>query len=72
LKGQDETSEGLDSRKLALNYYVRWKFTNDLMLLLRKAKDAGVDAKMLSVLSAGHGGQIDLDDVGVIFSCTTQ
>jgi hypothetical protein len=27
---------------------------------------------MLSVLSAGHGGQIDLDDVGVIFSCTTQ
>lgn len=64
LKGRDETSEGLD-RKLALNYYARWKFTNDLMPLLRKAKDAGEDAKMLSVLSAGHGGPIDLDDLGL-------
>jgi NAD(P)-dependent dehydrogenase (short-subunit alcohol dehydrogenase family) len=64
LRGRDETSEGLD-RKLALNYYARWKFTNDLMPLLRKAKDAGEDAKMLSVLSAGHGGPIDLDDLGL-------
>jgi len=33
--------------------------------LLRKAKDAGEDAKMLSVLSAGYGGPIDLDDLGL-------
>jgi len=64
LKGRDETSEGLD-KKLALNYYARWKFVNDLMPLLRKAKDAGEDAKVLSVLAAGHGGPIDLDDLGL-------
>lgn len=40
LKGRDETAEGLD-KKLALHYYARWKFINDLMPLLRKAKDAG-------------------------------
>ena len=64
LKGRDETSEGLD-KKLAVNYYARWKFTNDLIPLLRKAKDAGEDAKMLSVLAAGRGGPIDLDDLGL-------
>jgi len=64
LKGRDETSEGID-KKLALNYYARWKFINDLMPLLRKAKDAGEDAKVMSVLAAGHGGPIDLDDLGL-------
>jgi len=64
LKGRDETVEGLD-KKLALNYYARWKFINDLMPLLRKAKDAGEDAKVMSVLGAGTGGVIDLDDLGV-------
>src|ERR1700691_3594031 len=53
LKGRDETSEGLD-KKLALNYYARRKFVNDLE-----------DAKLLSVLAAGHGGPIDLDDLGL-------
>ena len=64
LKGRDETSEGID-KKLALNYYARWKFINDLMPLLRKAKDAGEDAKVMSVLAAGHGGPVDLDDLGL-------
>lgn len=36
LKGRTE-KEGLD-RKLALNYYARWKFIKDLMPLLRRAK----------------------------------
>jgi len=63
-RGRGETSEGLD-RKLALNYYARWKFTYDLMPLLRKAKDAGEDAKVMSVLAAGNGGPIDLDDLGL-------
>jgi short chain dehydrogenase len=61
-RGRDETSEGLD-KKLALHYYSRWKFTHDLMPLLRKAKDAGEDAKMLTVLAAGRGGPIDLNDL---------
>ena len=64
MKGRDETSEGLD-RKLALNYYARWKFIHDLMPLLRKAKDAGEDAKAMSVLGAGYGGPIDLNDLGL-------
>lgn len=57
LNGRDETSdsEGLD-KKLALHYYARWKFIKDLIPLLRRAKDAGEDAKVLSVLGAGHGG----------------
>ena len=64
LRGRDETEEGLD-KKMALNYYARWKFTHDLMPLLRKAKDAGEDAKVFSVLAAGKGGEIDLDDLGL-------
>lgn len=52
LKGRDETSEGMD-KKLALNYYARWKFVHDLMPLLEKAKAAGEDARVLTVLAAG-------------------
>ncbi|KAF8749131.1 nad-p-binding protein [Rhizoctonia solani] len=54
LKGRDETSEGID-RKLALNYYARWKFIYDLMPLLEKAKERGEDARVLTVLSSGTG-----------------
>ncbi|KAL4995531.1 hypothetical protein BDV10DRAFT_202899 [Aspergillus recurvatus] len=36
LKGRDETSEGLD-RKLALHYYVRMRFVNQLLPLLTSA-----------------------------------
>lgn len=64
VRGRDETVEGPD-RNLALNYYARWKFTNDLLPLMRKANDAGEDAKMTSILGAGHGGRIDLDDLGL-------
>ncbi|THG96996.1 hypothetical protein EW026_g4937 [Hermanssonia centrifuga] len=65
LKGRDETDEGID-RKLALHYYSRWRFTYDLMPLLQKAKDAGEDAKVMTVLSAGlEAGPIDLNDLGL-------
>jgi NAD(P)-dependent dehydrogenase (short-subunit alcohol dehydrogenase family) len=63
-RGREETEEGID-RKMALHYYARWKFTNDLMPLLRNAKDAGQDAKVFSVMAAGKGGEIDLDDLGL-------
>ena len=62
--GRDETEEGID-KKLAVHYYARWKFTNDLLPLLRKAREAGQDAKAFSVFSAGKGGDIDLDDLGL-------
>jgi NAD(P)-dependent dehydrogenase (short-subunit alcohol dehydrogenase family) len=64
LKGRQDTSEGLP-RKLATDYYSRWKFISDLLPLVRNAKGAGEDAKVLSVLAAGRGGPIDLDDLGL-------
>ncbi|GLB40820.1 putative KR domain containing protein [Lyophyllum shimeji] len=64
LRGRDETEEGLD-RKLAVHYYARWKFVDGLLPALRRAKAAGEDARVLSVLSAGHGAEIDLDDLGL-------
>jgi NAD(P)-dependent dehydrogenase (short-subunit alcohol dehydrogenase family) len=64
MRGRDETEEGLD-KKMALNYYARWTFAHDLMPLLRNAKDAGEEAKVFSVLAAGKGGEIDLNDLGL-------
>ncbi|OSD06741.1 NAD(P)-binding protein [Trametes coccinea BRFM310] len=64
IHGRNETAEGID-RRLCLHYYARWKFTNDLLPLLRKAKDAGEDAKVMSILAPGHGGPVDLNDLAV-------
>ncbi|KAG8768643.1 hypothetical protein FRC12_005448 [Ceratobasidium sp. 428] len=62
LKGRDETSEGID-KKLALNYYARWRFVHDLIPLLEKAKAQGEEARVLTVLSAGTNGKIDETDL---------
>lgn len=63
--GRTETKEGID-RKLALHYYARWKFAYDLLPLLRKARDAGEDAKVMSVLGAGSStAKVNLDDIGL-------
>ena len=61
---RDETSEGIDKR-LALNYYARWKFIYDLLPLLKKAKDAGEEARVMSILGPGSGWKADLDDLGL-------
>jgi len=47
--------------------------TYDLLPLLRKARDLGEQASVLSVLSAGMGSQVDLDDLGLkkSYSATT-
>ena len=58
------TDEGLDM-VLELAFYARVKFMLDLLPLLQKAKDAGEDARVLNVAAAGHGGPIDLDDMGL-------
>ena len=63
-RGRDETEEGIDT-KMAVHYYARWKFINDLIPLIQKAKDAGEDSKVLSVLAAGAGGKIDVNDLGL-------
>ncbi|KAG5638297.1 hypothetical protein H0H81_000822 [Sphagnurus paluster] len=64
MDGRTETPEGID-RKLAVHYYARWKFVDDLLPALRRANSAGEDAKVLSVLAAGKGGEINLDDLGL-------
>ncbi|KAF5370546.1 hypothetical protein D9757_010138 [Collybiopsis confluens] len=62
--GRNETEEGID-RKLAVHYYARWTFIKELAPLLDKAKVEGEDAKVLSVLGAGVGRSIDVDDLGL-------
>jgi hypothetical protein len=46
--GRTETAEGID-KKLAVHYYGRWKFVNELMPALVKAKEEGEDARALFV-----------------------
>ncbi|KAJ7154044.1 NAD(P)-binding protein [Mycena filopes] len=64
LKGRDETEEGID-RKLAVHYYGRWRFIRELLLSVESAQAAGEDGKVMSVLAAGHGSAIDLEDLGL-------
>ncbi|KZT18895.1 hypothetical protein NEOLEDRAFT_1142755 [Neolentinus lepideus HHB14362 ss-1] len=64
VKSRTETTEGID-RKMALHYYARWKFTKDLMPLLQKAKDMGEPASVTSILGAGYGGPVNIDDLGL-------
>lgn len=47
-----------------MHYYARWKLIGDLLPALKKAKEAGEDAKVLSVLAAAKGAEIDEDDIG--------
>ncbi|KZT70869.1 NAD(P)-binding protein [Daedalea quercina L-15889] len=62
---REPTAEGIPDTLLAITYYARAKFALDLLPLLRAAKDAGEDAHVLIVLAAGHGGPVDLDDIGL-------
>ena len=64
MKGRDETPEGID-RRLAASYYARWKLTRDLLPSIQKAKDAGQEAKVVSILAPGRGAAIDTDDLGL-------
>ncbi|KAJ4495902.1 hypothetical protein C8J55DRAFT_414540 [Lentinula edodes] len=60
---RDDISEDGVERSAALVYYSRWKFIYDLAPALTKAREENEDAKVLSVLSAGNGGKIDLGDL---------
>ena len=64
LAGRDETVEGID-KKLAVHYYARWKFIHDLVPALQSAKDANEEGAVVSVMGAGKGGQIDVNDLGL-------
>ncbi|KAG6831911.1 hypothetical protein H0H87_003409 [Tephrocybe sp. NHM501043] len=65
--GRVETAEGIDE-KLAVMYYARWTFVNELSGLMEKAKDAGEDAKVMSVAAGGSPlvEPADLDDLGMV------
>ncbi|CAG7850467.1 SubName: Full=Uncharacterized protein {ECO:0000313/EMBL:CCA75124.1} [Serendipita indica DSM 11827] len=65
LKGRDETSEGID-KKLACHFYARFRFIYDLMPLVDKAANDGEETGVISVLAAGTGQQVELDDLGLV------
>ena len=64
LTGREETEEGID-KKMASRYYSRWAIIHDLLPSLRKAKEAGEDASVLSILGAGMGWEVDVEDLGL-------
>ncbi|KAJ7141756.1 NAD-P-binding protein [Mycena crocata] len=60
------TSEGLDLL-LAMRYYQRYVFLQELLPLVQNAQKLGQDARVMSVLGAGRGSPkrpIDLDNLG--------
>jgi NAD(P)-dependent dehydrogenase (short-subunit alcohol dehydrogenase family) len=59
-----DTAEGLDT-SMVLRYYCRAKFITELLPLLSKAKAAGEDARVLSILGAAKGREVDLEDPGL-------
>jgi NAD(P)-dependent dehydrogenase (short-subunit alcohol dehydrogenase family) len=59
-----ETSEGLEFL-MVLRYYARAKFIHELLPLLKKAKAKGEDARVMSVLAAAKGGNVDMTDLGL-------
>jgi len=62
---RNDTAEGL-AKQLALRYYSRWKLIYELMPLLKNAKEAGQDARAVSVLAATpHSFKVDVDDLGM-------
>jgi NAD(P)-dependent dehydrogenase (short-subunit alcohol dehydrogenase family) len=60
-KGREEV-EGIDIN-MATRYYSRWVFTQELLPLLRNAGNAKQKASVLTILGAGWGAKIDLDDL---------
>jgi len=66
LDGYTPTSEGID-KKLALNYYSRFRFITDLLPALQRGQEEDNVGKVMSVLAPGKGGPIDdfVDDMGL-------
>lgn len=62
----DPTKDGLDDQ-MVMRYYGRWKFIDELLPLLQKARDAGEPARVMSVLAGGHlfKGTLNVDDMGL-------
>ncbi|KAJ7918037.1 hypothetical protein B0H13DRAFT_2439173, partial [Mycena leptocephala] len=61
----DIHEEGVD-RQMAALYYSKWMFIKGLPPALRAAHGAGEDARMAALHTAGRGGPVDLDDLGLV------
>ncbi|KAJ7690195.1 hypothetical protein B0H17DRAFT_1011623 [Mycena rosella] len=59
-----ETSEGLDYH-LALRYYSRYVYINELLPLLVKAHERGQQTHAMTIMGAGLGVPISTDDIGL-------
>ncbi|KAJ7849296.1 hypothetical protein B0H13DRAFT_1645098, partial [Mycena leptocephala] len=57
--GREDTEEELGM--LVLKYYSRWAFIEGLLPALWRAREAGV----MTVLGAGRGRKVDLDNLGL-------
>jgi NAD(P)-dependent dehydrogenase (short-subunit alcohol dehydrogenase family) len=76
VKAEDDTTEGID-RKTSLHFYSRLTTLFDNVLMCRfllvnlllpkveKAAEKGDEARVISVLAAGHGGVIDVNDMNL-------
>ena len=60
----DDNGERID-KKFALHFYSRFKFFTELAPLLQAAKDAGEEARVVSVLGAGYGSKLNASDLGL-------
>ncbi|RPB02653.1 NAD(P)-binding protein [Choiromyces venosus 120613-1] len=60
MQSRDESPEGID-RKMAISYYARMRFALNLLPLL----SASEPARVISVLSPGREGVLDLKDLGL-------
>ncbi|KAG8991775.1 hypothetical protein FRB90_001235 [Tulasnella sp. 427] len=63
-QGFTPTSEGIDM-KLALHFYSRWKFVDELLPLLQKASESGQDARVMSILDSRSAKPLDVSDFGL-------
>lgn len=59
-----DNGEGIDELA-ALSLYSRFKFISELLPLLQSAKDAREEARVLTVLAAGRGGPVDMENIGL-------
>ncbi|KAJ7059765.1 hypothetical protein C8F01DRAFT_1059117 [Mycena amicta] len=65
LSGSDITTEGVELQMAQL-FYSKWAFIDGLLPALRAAREAGQDARVAAIHTAGRGGPIDVNDLGLL------
>ncbi|KAF7329373.1 hypothetical protein MKEN_00198900 [Mycena kentingensis (nom. inval.)] len=64
LKASEITPEGVEYQVAQL-YYSKWAFIDGLLPALRAAREAGQDARVAAVHTAGRGTPVDVADLGL-------